>query len=108
MAKKIIRSKETIHVNRGQFANAHEALRSCVGTMTLDHFGLEPAFGEIPASFKLAVRVRFTRTDGKEVSRKILQTVSSWGSGYTEAVPFGPGRYEFDEVYHPGYVAFPA
>lgn len=79
MTKKIIRAEGVVELNNGSFATAKDALRSLSGKTSL--FGL---LGtrlydvDVPASFKLAAKVRFTRTDGKKVTRRVLQTVKSW------------------------------
>jgi hypothetical protein len=94
--KKIIKAPFVLDLSEvGVFETAKAALKSA------DH--LSPlSFGwawdqevNLPEKFKLAVRVRFTRTDGRRITRRVLQT-ARYTCGYEEY-----SGYDYDSYYHP-------
>lgn len=104
MNKKIIRSKETLDFTRcGTFATAKEALKS--KDLSLEECGFwEMDHPTLPPTFKLAIKVRFMRSDGKLVTRKVLQTVKSWNWHWIEPMPIPGGGY--GEFLHRSRVVF--
>ena len=78
--KQIISCKKVIEC-KGIFVNAKEALRNS-SNVPLDSDFFRPGKYEysLPNVFKAAVRVKFTRTDGKVVTKKVLITTEYYSS----------------------------
>jgi len=96
--KKIIRAKEVVDVTRDyvRYANAKDALKASDAESVL----FDVYKTDLPEKFKLSVKVRFFRSDGKIVTRRILQTVKSWGFGWVEYDAMG------HEFYNRPYIEF--